>query len=169
MKWLMGTRLYLALVAMSVALTLVGPATAELICPVADQKGIPFHGPIQGAEADVVTFPTVSVNGSGAGVATHLGAFTVTWQVTVDITTNPSPSTGAFEFTAANRDQLFTDIVGEGTGTSIAHITECATITGGTGRFADATGAFTIHRVVDLATGSTSGAFGGAIVMNKGK
>jgi hypothetical protein len=87
----------------------------------------------------------------------------------MDISTDPSPSTGTFEFIAANGDELFTDIVGEGSGAPIAHITECNTITGGTGRFAGATGNFTIHRVVDLSTGLTSGAFGGTIVIHNAK
>jgi hypothetical protein len=41
------------------------------------------------------------------------------------------------------------------------------TITGGTGHFAGAPGAFTIHRVVDQSTGGTSGAFDGTIVMTQ--
>jgi hypothetical protein len=167
MKTIMQTRIYLALVAMFVTLAFVGPAAAELICPAAAQKGVPFHGTIQGAETDVVAFPTLSVDGSGTGIATHLGTFTVSWLITVDISTAPSSSTGTFEFIAANGDHLFTDIVGEGDGgRPVAHITECNTITGGTGRFAGATGEFTIHRVVDLSTGSTSGSFDGTIVIH---
>jgi hypothetical protein len=48
-------------------------------------------------------------------------------------------------------------------GGGIASIVEAATITGGTGRFDDATGSFTITRVVDQATGISSGSFSGAI------
>jgi hypothetical protein len=169
MKTIMKTHISLALVAMFVTLALVGPAAAELICPAAVQQGVPFHGTIQGVETDVVTFPTLSVDGSGAGIATHLGEFTVSWLLTVDISTDPSPATGTFEFIAANGDHLFTDIVGEGSGAPIAHITECNTITGGTGRFAGATGEFTLHRVLDLSTGSTSGSFDGTLVMHKAK
>jgi hypothetical protein len=40
---------------------------------------------------------------------------------------------------------------------------ETATITGGTGRFASASGNFTAERVVDLATGLTTGFFEGTI------
>jgi hypothetical protein len=169
METIVQARIYLALVAMFVILVLVGPAGAELICPAAAQNGVPFHGTIHGAETDVVAFPTLSVDGSGAGIGSHLGKFTVSWLATVDISTDPSPSTGTFEFIAANGDHLFTDIVGEGSGAPLAHITECNTITGGTGRFAGAEGAFTIHRVVDLSTGSTSGAFDGTIATHKKK
>jgi hypothetical protein len=159
----------LVLVTMFLTLALVGPAAAELICPLPDQKGVPFRGTIQGVDTDVVTFPILSVDGSGAGVATHLGAFTVSWLATVDISIDPSPSTGTFEFIAANGDHIFTNIAGEGTGVAVAQITECATITDGTGRFAGTTETFTIRRIVDLASGSTSGVFGGIIVMHQGK
>jgi hypothetical protein len=40
---------------------------------------------------------------------------------------------------------------------------ETATITGGTGRFASASGTFTAERVVDLATTLTTGSFEGSI------
>ena len=164
-----NARISLTLVAMFVTLALAGPASANLICPAAAEKGVPFHGTLQGSESDVVTFPTLSVDGSGSGVATHLGRFLASWLITVNISIDPSPSTGTFEFIAANGDHLFADITGEGSGAPLAHVTECGTITGGTGRFAGATGAFTIHRVIDLPTGSTSGSFGGTIVIHEAK
>jgi hypothetical protein len=40
---------------------------------------------------------------------------------------------------------------------------EVMTITGGTGRFADATGSFTLERVINLSTGVSSGSFSGTI------
>ena len=45
----------------------------------------------------------------------------------------------------------------------IASMVEAAIITGGTGRFADAAGSFTIERVLDQATGISSGSFDGTI------
>jgi hypothetical protein len=70
------------------------------------------------------------------------------------------------EFIAANGDVIFTTIVGQGEPTDtpgINRIVEINTITGGTGRFAGAKGSFTLERLVDLTTGSTSGSFHGTI------
>jgi hypothetical protein len=45
----------------------------------------------------------------------------------------------------------------------VLSIVEVYTITGGTGRFADATGTFTLESTVTQATGLSSGTFSGAI------
>jgi len=67
--------------------------------------------------------------------------------------------TGTSTFVAANGDKLFTNIVGQGTFTSTtaAHTTATDTITGGTGRFAGATGTYTdtTNLVVVSATGGS--------------
>ena len=171
MKTMMKDTAYLALAVTFLTVVLIGVAAAELSCPVAEESGVPFKGTLHGTELDTVSAPppTLHVDGSGTGTATQLGSFALSWLVTVDITQDPSPSTGSSEFIAANGDRLFTDIVGEGTGAPVAQITECNVITGGTGRFAGATGAFTMHRVVDVPTGATSGSFVGTLVKHKGK
>lgn len=150
-------------------LALAIPAVADLACPAAAQKGVPFHGTIHGVETDTVAFPTLSVDGSGTGVATHPGSFDAHWLITVDISVVPAPSTGTFDFVATNGDRVFTDVTGEGIGSPLAHVTECNTITGGTGRFAGASGAFAIQRVVDLLTDNTTGSFDGTIVIHDPK
>jgi hypothetical protein len=81
---------------------------------------------------------------------------------------------GTYNFTEANGDQLFTTFIGvEGVliEPGVARITEVATIVGGIGRFAAATGTFTIVRIdiINQATGaaSGSGSFEGHINLNK--
>jgi hypothetical protein len=90
------------------------------------------------------------------------------YKVTVSSPLAPvSPSVGSAQLTAANGDVIFTTIIGVGVPApdmpGFAKITEYNTITGGTGRFAGAQGSFTVDRMVELATGLTSGSFQGAI------
>jgi hypothetical protein len=73
---------------------------------------------------------------------------------------------GSAEFIAANGDSLFTEVTGQATPTEdpdIASIVEIYTIVGGTGRFASATGEFTMERLLNTVTGVTSGSFKGKI------
>jgi hypothetical protein len=104
--------------------------------------------------------------GTGGGNATHLGQFTATVTAVVSAT---GTSTGSFNFTAANGDQLFGTI--EGTGVliepGVARVTEVATIEGGTGRFEGATGTFTMVRFDTISTSTGSGTFDGSINLNK--
>ena len=78
---------------------------------------------------------------------------------------------GSVEFIAANGDRLFADILGQSapTGTpTVISIVEVLTITGGTGRFADATGSLISRRLKDQVTGDTSGSFEGIIDLQSG-
>jgi hypothetical protein len=77
-------------------------------------------------------------------------------------------------FTAANGDQLFTTTAGgqdEFTPPNVSHVTLVATIVGGTGRFAAATGTFSMQQtnILDFATGALcgSGSFDGTISRGK--
>ena len=125
---------------------------------------LPFHGSLQALETDVVAPPHLLVNGTATGTGTQLGRFTATFTATV--TLSKGSATGSITFTAANGDRLDAAFLGQGTPTTepnVASIEEIATINGGTGRFAGATGTFTIHRIVDQVTGVSTGSFDGVI------
>jgi hypothetical protein len=102
------------------------------------------------------------VDGSGTGNATHLGRYTVSFEAVVNLET--LMGVGTMSFVAANGDSIFTTFNGQATPTpdpNIFLVVELETITGGTGRFAGATGSFTLEREVDLTTGLSSGSFVG--------
>jgi hypothetical protein len=75
---------------------------------------------------------------------------------------------GSYEFTAANGDTVYAEFTGIATPTAVPgvlYIEETATITGGTGRFAGATGSFTAERLYDMVAGTTIGSFEGTIAL----
>ena len=133
--------------------------------------------PLQGSytnESNAVFTPpaTLTVTGTATGNATHLGRFTATFVDVVGTTT--AMSTGTLNLSAANGDQLFTTTSGgedEFIPPNVSRVTLVATIIGGTGRFAAATGTFTLHQigVIDFATATSSGSgsFEGHISLNK--
>jgi hypothetical protein len=143
-------------------------ALLALARPAAARDQVPFKGSV---EATVVerTFipgnpPHVFIRLEGTGHASHLGQFTFIAPHFIN------PATGAvqgtYEFTAANGDMLFADFTAHATpiaGTTLMVVEDSATITGGTGRFAGATGGFTAERVVDTAAGTTEGSFEGTV------
>ena len=111
------------------------------------------------------------IQGTGEGNATHLGRFTMTVADVVTLAT--ATSSGTLTFTAANGDQLFATTAGgedQFTPPNVSHVTQLATIIGGTGRFASATGTFTMERtgIIDFAAGTSTsiGSFDGHINLN---
>jgi hypothetical protein len=158
MKTIMKTNIGPKMAAMLLAVALASTA-------VADDKLVPFSGSLQAHESE--TFPepaTLVADGTGEGIATHLGRFTLTWHFTVNTVTGTG--SGPVHFIGANGDSIFTTAAGTSEPTStpgVFHITEVQTITGGTGRFANAAGSFIVERLTDLNTGFTSGSFHGAI------
>ena len=127
-------------------------------------KQVPFKGSLDGVVTTTGTPPIVSVNVDATGNATHLGHFTLAIPHEVNRTT--STATGSYHFTAANGDTLSADFTGQATPTTtpgVLSIVETATITGGTGRFAGATGNFITERLYDTIAGTTTGSFNGTI------
>ena len=123
----------------------------------------PFKGTVRAVETVVVVPPTASLTRDGTGTATYLGKYTEHIVMTINLPT--LSSTGAATFTAANGDTLTATVVGQATrmGPTMLSIVEDYTITGGTGRFAGATGNFTLKSTVEQTSGVSSGTLSGAI------
>ena len=134
-----------------------GTAMAEEATQARGGTDLPFRGAFEGHEVDQVVPPNLLVNGTAEGTATQLGRYTATFTVVVTLAT--SSSTGSIALVAANGDELVGTLTGQGTAIApnVAHIIENVTITGGTGRFAGASGSFTIDRTLDQLTGLSSG------------
>ena len=166
MKTSMKTKLRLPAAAIFLTMALSGVAGTD--------KQVPFKGTLHGQETDVFQGSPpdqiLVVNGGVSGMATHLGRFTMTYNVTVSLPAGSS--IGSAQLTAANGDVIFTTNVGQGTAVpnmpGINQVVEINTITGGTGRFAGAKGSFTVERLVDLtdlAAVPTSGSFNGILTL----
>jgi len=131
---------------------------------------LPFRGTINANESFVIAGTNLISSGTADGTAAQLGRFTATYSPTVDLLTGAA--TGAFTITAANGDQLSGTFTGQGVpaGAGASSITEDMTITGGTGRFAAATGTFTVQRILTFTgptTASSTGTFDGEISLNR--
>lgn len=119
---------------------------------------LPFRGTLQATET---RGPDGLNRLSGTGETTLLGRFTLVAVFTV----TPPTASGTATWTAANGDEILTTFTGEARVTfPTAAITETHTITGGTGRFAKASGTLVVQRSVNLLTlGDSSGSIGGTI------
>ena len=151
------TIIYLQMTALFLTAALQGAMAGET----------PLKGAFQAIETHAVQFPILTVAGIGAGNATQLGKFIMTYDAVVNLSTRVG--IGSFEFIAANGDRVFADSLGQSTSTAtpnLISIVEILTITGGTGRFADATGTVISTRVLDQVTGDTSGSFDGTIAIH---
>ena len=82
----------------------------------------------------------MNIDGNTTGIATLVGQFSFTYELTVTLANGTA--TGFGHLIAANRDSIYTTITGSSdlTTPSFARITEIDTIAGNTGRFAGAQG-----------------------------
>jgi hypothetical protein len=141
--------------------TFTGSATAA-------QHPLPFRGFYEQVEDQVVVFPLLHLDIRAAGNATHLGNFTMTGKGTINLLTLSNVGPGASQFIAANGDKISTSVVGQATPTGVPDqlsIVEIHTITGGTGRFAGASGAFTVLRLLNTITDVSAATFEGTITL----
>jgi hypothetical protein len=137
----------------------------SFVAPVAAGDEVPLKGNLQGDVVHTAVSPTVdSVTITAAGNVAQLGRATITSTHLVDRVARMA--VGTYEFTAANGDTVRAEFTGRATPTAtpgVLAIVENATITGGTGRFAGATGSFTIERLYDQVAGVTAGTIEGTI------
>ena len=142
-------------------------ASTTFAAPAAGERQLLFKGSLQAAETHLVTPPTMFVDATGSGNATQLGLFTMSFQAEVFLPTLFAASASA-TLVSADGGNIFAEGSGQGTPTGtpgIILIVETYTITGGTGRFAGATGSFTVKRLIDRATLLSSGTISGNIVV----
>jgi hypothetical protein len=142
-------------------------AVLSLAGPAAAGEQVHFKGSFEGdVTVTPLAPPFVAVDVEATGKATHLGKFTLDIPHVVNRATKTA--IGSYEFTAANGDKLTANFTGTATPTAapgVLYIEETATITGGTGRFAGATGSFTSERLYDTVAGKTEGSFKGTITL----
>ena len=158
MKTISKTLLYLQMTALFLTAAFAGPVA---------EKGLPFRGTVQAVETSIIQPPILAVYGGGFGNGTTLGRFTVIYEVAVNLSTRAS--IGSAHFITANGDSIFTELIGQGhpiEGSDLSLIVEMNVITGGTGRFARATGRFTAERLLNRITGVTTGSFSGTIILD---
>ena len=133
--------------------------------PVAAGDRVPFKGELEGiATVTPLNPPVVAVRIEATGTATHIGRFTLVAPHTVNQAT--LTAVGTYVITAANGDTITADLAGTATMVSppnVIAINETATVTGGTGRFAGATGSIQVQRIFDRASGVTTGTLNGWI------
>jgi hypothetical protein len=102
---------------------------------------------------------------TGTGRTTQLGNYSGNYRECLDPATG-AVTGGTFALTAANGDKVFGTYSGQALPTADPNVVtyqDPGVITGGTGRFAGATGAMTTSGLANLATGEYSGTITGRV------
>lgn len=109
------------------------------------------------------------VDGHASGNADQFGKYTATFKATVNAACGCSQG-DSIQFIAANGDSLYG--LGQGVGVmekpGISRVTQIYTVMGGTGRFVGATGNILVVRMINTATGVSTGSLDGSIVIPSG-
>ena len=147
-------------------LLLIVLASTTFAARAAQERQLLLKGSFEATETHEFGQGIMFVDATGVGSATQLGLFTYDLQAAVSL---PSlAATASATLIAANGDSIFGEGVGQGTPTgdpNVVSIVETYTITGGTGRFAGASGSFTVERLLQRSTGVSSGTISGTIVL----
>ena len=127
---------------------------------------LPITGTIQSNETYVTVFPTMSVTASGTGDATQLGKFTVRYHTEISLLDLSLIESA--QLMGANGNSLNAEAVGQASENrtpNMLNLVEIYRITGGTGRFAGASGTVTLNRLVSVTTGAAASTFEGYILI----
>jgi hypothetical protein len=147
-------------------LLLIVLASRTVAATAAEERQLPLKGSLEAVETHQIVLPTMFVDGTGSGNATQLGVFTMSFQAEVSLPSLAASTSSTL--IAANGDRIFGEGSGQGTPTAdpnLVSIVETYTITGGTGRFANATGSFTVERLINRSTLTSSGTISGIIML----
>jgi hypothetical protein len=137
-----------------------------LAAPASAADQVPFSASLTGVITGTRHLPggLVQQDASLSGTATYLGEFTGTGTILIDQHGN---FTGTACWVGANgRDRVcfaFSGHLESTHGSCLATVTNTYTVSGGTGKFANATGGGTITRQVDTCAGTYSGTLSGTI------
>ena len=142
-----------------IAASLMAATMISVTTPASAKDQVPFKGVVAGSVISITPLDechqlSEAVNG---GNATQLGRFTGTAEFVLNVC--DLTYVGTYVFTAANGDSISGPLSGSLTPTDVQGVfdnTEIAFITGGTGRFANATGTFNLGGQIDLNTGTFS-------------
>lgn len=140
------------------------PVVASLT-PASHSHAVPLRGSLSGTVDFKQLDPSFAdVTIVANGTASHLGRFSLKMPHQVNLVT--ASGEGTMTFTGANGDQLTATFTGHAdTSAPVFVITEHATVTGGTGRFAGASGSFDLQRLYDTAANTTTGTFDGEVLL----
>jgi hypothetical protein len=158
-------RLLVLAIGVALAIAALAPASALAKAGGTDR---PVKGTMSGVETEHLA--TLSAAAEETGVATHLGRFSLHAETVITGFTPPNifEFSGTLNMVAANGDRLVGTLTGTSTATGPGPIgnftghtaTIDVTITGGTGRFADASGMLTdtqVATVISREDGTTYG------------
>ena len=145
-------RKLMTLAGLALAVVALSPASASANAGGTDR---PFMGTVSGTVS--LNVLTGAMTADGEGVATHLGEYTTSLEGTATITPTGVFGSGTQTIVAANGDELTgTYTLSTPGAPGVAHTTTIvSTITGGTGRFSDASG--TVTTVVEVSPISFNG------------
>lgn len=147
-----------------VALLAVAALALPMHAAAADQ--VPLNGSESGTFLILGPCETsgIVVDVTGTGHATQLGTYTAHYRECF-VPATGAVTGGSFTLTTANGDMLFGTYAGQAfpTDTSSVRFEDPGVITGGTGRFAAATGTLTQSGVANLAAGEYNASISGSV------